>query len=421
MIVNIKIKSDKNIEGSEFEKLLKGKLSKKAYKKAINGENLIDILPIGKLKDIIENIDTFGLNDYVDGTLEDSEGFKIDVDFKYGDLLKKLFIFELSKEWELDSAIRRAVAMFKEFEIIEERFNKCLILFSQKEIEEAIVSLYEDQMYYKMKLRLNLLTRFEKFWRGTVVRDEREPGWSDYLKKNKFAEILGERHDENANTLVTKEDLLSLFKQSPTPQNAIIPILIFEGVKLADSADVDEARRIKVTDIKKDRIVIRNRDGSTNREIMIDDQTRKLILIAASQTKAYKPFNGTLSIVPYLDSPYVLKPIDVKVTYNSDSKEDERAITYRGAYDRMINIRTLAESLGYEKDFAISMVSKSGKINSINKYIADGMDRYDAIRKTLMKFGEWNTTGDYIEEKKLPSNRQSVNRLGKEYKAATGK
>ena len=116
----------------------------------------------------------------------------------------------------------------------------------------------------------------------------------------------------------------------------------------------------------------------------------------------------------------LLKPIDVKIAYNSDSKEDERAITYRGAYDRMLNIRSLAESLGYERDLTISLVAKSGKINSINKYISSGMDRYDAIRKTLMRFGEWNKTGDYIEEKKLPSNRQLVNRLGKEYKAATG-
>lgn len=418
MIVNIKIKND--IDNSDFSKLLKETLSKKTYERAINGENLIDVLSIGKLKDVIEKVESLGYSDCFDGTIEDSDGIKIDVDFKYGDLLKKLFIFELSKEWELDSAIKRAVSMFKEVEYIEAEFNKCLILFTKKDIEEAIVSLYEDQMYYKMKLRLNLFSKFEKFWKGTVVRNDKEPGWNDYLKKNKFAEILGERHDENVNTLVTKEDLLSLFKQSPTPQNAIIPILIFEGVKLADSSSSDEARRIKVSDIKKDRIVIRDHDDGIDREIMIDDQTRKLILVAASQTKAYKPFNGTISIVPYLDSPYVLKPIDVKVSYNKESKEDERAITYRGAYDRMINIRTLAESLGYEKDLTISMVVKSGKISSISKFIDSGMDRYDAIRKTLMKFGEWNKTGDYVEEKKLPANRQLVNRLGKEYKAATG-
>lgn len=361
---------------------------------------------------------TRGCDDYLVSEVKDSEGNTIDLVFGYSDILKKLFLFELSKEWELDNAIKRAIAIFKEVEVFEKELNKVIFLFTKEEIEETIVTLFKDQMYYKMKLRLNLFSKYEKLWKGVVVRSEKDPSWSDYLKKNKFADILGGRHEET--TLVTREDLLSLFKQSSTPQNAIIPILIFEGVKLAESPTDDEVRRLKISDIKKDKIVIRDHDGGVNREVIIDAQTIELILLAASQTKVYKPFNGTISIVPYLKSPYVLKPIDVKIAYNSDSKEDERAITYRGAYDRMLNIRSLAESLGYERDLTISLVAKSGKINSINKYISSGMDRYDAIRKTLMRFGEWNKTGDYIEEKKLPSNRQLVNRLGKEYKAATG-
>lgn len=420
MIIEIRVKDSAIAGNSDFADFLKTKLSKKGYERAVRGENLIDIVSIGKLKEIVGTLYTRGCDNCLAGEIEDSEGNKTDLIFEHGDMLKKLFLFELNKEWELDSAIKRAVAIFKEVESIEKKLNKEILLFTKDEIEGAIVELFDDQMYYKMKLRLNLFSKYEKFWKGIIVRNDEETTWNAYLKKNKFADILGGRHDENENTLVTREDLLSLFKQSPTPQNAIIPILIFEGVKLAEAPKDDELRRLKISDIKKDRIVIRDHEDGIDREIAIDSDTRKLILLAASQTQAYKPFNGTISIVPYLESPYVLKPIDVKIAYNSDSKEDERAITYRGAYDRMLNIRSLAESLGYEKDLAISLVAKSGKINSIKKYIASGMDRYDAIRKTLMKFGEWNKTGDYIEEKKLPSNRQLVNRLGKEYKAATG-
>lgn len=418
MIIEIKVKDGAIAKKSDFADFLKIKLSKKGYERAINGENLIDVVPIVKLKEIVGTLYTRGCDDYLVSEVKDSEGNTIDLVFGYSDILKKLFLFELSKEWELDIAIKRAIAIFKEIEVFEKELNKVIFLFTKEEIEETIVTLFKDQKYYKMKLRLNLFSKYEKLWKGVVVRSDKEPSWNDYLKKNKFADILGGRHDET--TLVTREDLLSLFKQSPTPQNAIIPILIFEGVKLAESPTDDEVRRLKISDIKKDKIVIRDHDGGVNREVIIDAQTIELILLAASQTKVYKPFNGTISIVPYLKSPYVLKPIDVKIAYNSDSKEDERAITYRGAYDRMLNIRSLAESLGYERDLTISLVAKSGKINSINKYISSGMDRYDAIRKTLMRFGEWNKTGDYIEEKKLPSNRQLVNRLGKEYKAATG-
>ncbi|MBO0442279.1 hypothetical protein [Vagococcus fluvialis] len=418
MIIEIKVKDGTIAKKSDFADFLKTKLSKKGYERAINGENLIDVVPIVKLKEIVGTLYTRGCDDYLVSEVKDSEGNTIDLVFGYSDILKKLFLFELSKEWELDNAIKRAIAIFKEVEVFEKELNKVIFLFTKEEIEETIVTLFKDQMYYKMKLRLNLFSKYEKLWKGVVVRSEKDPSWSDYLKKNKFADILGGRHEET--TLVTREDLLSLFKQSSTPQNAIIPILIFEGVKLAESPTDDEVRRLKISDIKKDKIVIRDHDGGVNREVIIDAQTIELILLAASQTKVYKPFNGTISIVPYLKSPYVLKPIDVKIAYNSDSKEDERAITYRGAYDRMLNIRSLAESLGYERDLTISLVAKSGKINSINKYISSGMDRYDAIRKTLMRFGEWNKTGDYIEEKKLPSNRQLVNRLGKEYKAATG-
>lgn len=418
MIIEIKVKDGAIAKKSDFADFLKTKLSKKGYERAINGENLIDVVPIVKLKEIVGTLYTRGCDDYLVSEVKDSEGNTIDLVFGYSDILKKLFLFELSKEWELDNAIKRAIAIFKEVEVFEKELNKVIFLFTKEEIEETIVTLFKDQMYYKMKLRLNLFSKYEKLWKGVVVRSNKEPSWNDYLKKNKFADILGGRHEET--TLVTREDLLSLFKQSSTPQNAIIPILIFEGVKLAESPTDDEVRRLKISDIKKDKIVIRDHDGGVNREVIIDAQTIELILLAASQTKVYKPFNGTISIVPYLKSPYVLKPIDVKIAYNSDSKEDERAITYRGAYDRMLNIRSLAESLGYERDLTISLVAKSGKINSINKYISSGMDRYDAIRKTLMRFGEWNKTGDYIEEKKLPSNRQLVNRLGKEYKAATG-
>lgn len=71
----------------------------------------------------------------------------------------------------------------------------------------------------------------------------------------------------------------------------------------------------------------------------------------------------------------MLKPIDVKIAYNSDSKEDERAITYRGAYDRMLNIRSLAESLGYERDLTISLVAKSGKSTAlINTFLVEWID-----------------------------------------------
>lgn len=397
MIIEIKVKDGAIAKKSDFADFLKIKLSKKGYERAINGENLIDVVPIVKLKEIVGTLYTRGCDDYLVSEVKDSEGNTIDLVFGYSDILKKLFLFELSKEWELDIAIKRAIAIFKEIEVFEKELNKVIFLFTKEEIEETIVTLFKDQKYYKMKLRLNLFSKYEKLWKGVVVRSDKEPSWNDYLKKNKFADILGGRHDET--TLVTREDLLSLFKQSPTPQNAIIPILIFEGVKLAESPTDDEVRRLKISDIKKDKIVIRDHDGGVNREVIIDAQTIELILLAASQTKVYKPFNGTISIVPYLKSPYVLKPIDVKIAYNSDSKEDERAITYRGAYDRMLNIRSLAESLGYERDLTISLVAKSGKINSINKYISSGMDRYDAIRKTLMRFGEWNKTGDYIEEK----------------------
>ncbi|MFW7368631.1 hypothetical protein [Vagococcus fluvialis] len=397
MIIEIKVKDGAVAKKSDFADFLKIKLSKKGYERAINGENLIDVVPIVKLKEIVGTLYTRGCDDYLVSEVKDSEGNTIDLVFGYSDILKKLFLFELSKEWELDIAIKRAIAIFKEIEVFEKELNKVIFLFTKEEIEETIVTLFKDQKYYKMKLRLNLFSKYEKLWKGVVVRSDKEPSWNDYLKKNKFADILGGRHDET--TLVTREDLLSLFKQSPTPQNAIIPILIFEGVKLAESPTDDEVRRLKISDIKKDKIVIRDHDGGVNREVIIDAQTIELILLAASQTKVYKPFNGTISIVPYLKSPYVLKPIDVKIAYNSDSKEDERAITYRGAYDRMLNIRSLAESLGYERDLTISLVAKSGKINSINKYISSGMDRYDAIRKTLMRFGEWNKTGDYIEEK----------------------
>lgn len=403
----------------EGETFLKGLMTKSTFNKIVNGENFLDVLSLAKVKSIISALEGENLENIIDAQVIDGNQQVIETDFYKAKLTKILFLYDLNKEWELDTAITRAINLLEDINSLEKKFGKCVDKFSSEEIVKSIKVLFDDVMYYKMKLRLKIYSKFEKF--TGVEKNNEESTWSYWLTKNKFIDILGINSQDTEAKLATKEMLVSLFKQSPSPQNAVIPLLIFNGIKLAEDQNTDEVRRLKRSDIKKDSVIIRDRNGDVKREIDVDPQICRMIEIAALQDKTYRGGNGNLIAVPFVDSEYVLKPVDVDMDYNIESKDDPTAITYRGAYSRVNNMRTLAESLGYEQELTISMINKSGKIYYTSKYMNEGLDKYDAIRKTLMRFGEWNTTGDFTEEKKLASNRQLVNRLGKEFSATTGR
>lgn len=420
MKIKMTIKNDSD-KKNDILKIMKENLSKAGYEKVLNGADIIEVSPFKKLKKIISESCQQNLEDGYEAIVtEDDDDKDLGIKYIYNDVMKKIFLVELGREWELENAIKRAADAFLEVEKMEVKFGKSMLEFSKDELDESLRYFHRDHMYYKLKFRLNVFSRYEKYWSNLLIREDGKAIWNDMFKNNNFVDSLGQEIDSG---IVTKDKLISLFQQSPNPQNSILPVLIFEGVRLTDSEDSDEVRKLQISDIKKDRIIIRDplNQSKVSREIAIDEHTYKMIFIAASQTIAYKTLNGTISIFDYIKSPYVLKPIDVPVAYNPDSKIDERAITYRGAYHRMLNIRALAESLEYDLDFTATHIAKSGKIHYIKQYMKEkGVDKYDAIRMTLMRFGDWTTTGEYAEEKKLPSNRQSVNRLNKDFVTMVG-
>lgn len=396
--------------------------SKNKLQKAIGGENLLDVVSKSKRKAMFKELADLGvINELITYIEENKNGIPVDYEhsFVYNDVYKKVFLAELGEDWELVNALSRAFDAMQGVEKFEKKFGRDLLDFNTEQVVEVIKYINDDMKYYRTKFQVNVFARYEKFWGDKYNFEEGGKNWESHNSKKAIMAIFGKSVKKE---LITLEQLQHIYSMSMNPQNAILPILIFLGVKLADKEEVDEVRKLKIEDVHKDKIIVREPTDPSkiNRIIPINNTIYQMIFLAANQQFAFKNFSGTITTFPYVESEYVIKPINVKTKRNPDKKVDDGAITYRGAYERMLNLRSQAESLEYDLEFTVSHIVRCGKVASINQAMEEGYDIYDAVRKALMLFGEWKTTGDYVEEKKLQTNRQLVNRQKRDYVMLTG-
>ena len=331
-----------------------------------------------------------------------------DINYKYDDLRKKAFLLSLSSQVESIATVMKAAATFDFLEKDEEKKNKCVLKFTNSDIEETLIDLFGEMKYHRLRSRLKVLSNFSEFY----GHEESLGNWKTYSHPDKIYSVLG---DIEENKIYTKDYLISLFQMTRNPQESIIPILIFEGAKFSKIEDLDEVRHIKKSDLLdgKLRLTGNGKGKTTERTIEIDNITHQMIKQAAAQKFFVKDKGNAQTILKMVDSDYVLRPnIAGKVKSSKDEKNND-TISFRGAYDRIKNVKKNTELEWSSIDFTPQGISNCGKIHYINRLVTEGMDIYDAVRETLKRFGEWRHSEDGRSDVSLPYNAQNVNRLFK--------
>ena len=400
---------EKNIFHSIREEL-ESKLAEKGLK---NAEKKIEKLE--KSCDWIEDFSEKDLKLIVNAVSDlDSEMTKVkiedveDIQYEYDDLKKKIFLLSLSNQVESIATVMQAAATFDFLEKIEEKKNKCVLKFTNSDIEGTLIDLFGEMKYHRLRSRLKVLSKFSEFY----GHEEDLGNWKTYSHPDKIYSVLG---DIEENKIYTKDYLISLFQMTRNPQESIVPILIFEGAKFSKIDDLDEVRHIKKSDLLNGKLKLTgNGEGkTTEREIEIDSITEQMIKQAASQKFFIKDKGNYQRVLNMVDSEYLLRPNIAGKIKSSKDETNSSVISFRGAYDRIKNVKKNTELEWSSIDFTPQGISNCGKIHYINRLVTEGMDVYDAIRETLKRFGEWKYSGGSRSDASLPYNTQNVNRLFK--------
>lgn len=324
-----------------------------------------------------------------------------DLKYKFDDALKKLFILALSDTWSSEISISSVVNAFKIIENKEEEFNKGVMQFQESEIEESMIDLFGRSYYFRLRHGINIFSKLQTFYKDYINMTS---SWETYKDQQRIEGIIGQ---EVKTDIVTKKDLLNLISSMPNVQESIIPLLIFEGVSFSKIEEMDELRYLKASDVRGNKIFI---GGAYERIIDIDDEVADALSKAINAEYLFKTVQHEFKYVELEDSEYILRPTILSRKRN-DTSYDKDIMSFRGAYSRFLLCKDLIESTMYDVPFSPKILENFGKVYYVNKYLGEGIDVYDAIRKTLLRFGNWE--GDIEKSKSNVKNVQMVNRLKK--------
>lgn len=348
------------------------------------------------LKKIVVALD--GINSDLKVELSEQEN----LDFQYCDSLKKLFLLDLSEEWIYDSTLHAAISALKVIEEKERLFNKCVIEFTETEIKASLATLLGDLKYHRLRNRINVISKLQFFYEGHVSMVAK---WEEFKGQKIISELLGQEFNEH---VLTKKDLVDLSETMANVQDSVIPILIFEGVRVSKVDDMDELRYLKKSDFLGNKLIIKGNGKKEAREITIDTEVSDIINEAISQDYMLRMVKHEPILVPLEETDYIIRKT-ISSRKRIDTSYDDEIMSYRGVYSRLNVCRNELEALLYDIPFSPQSIATAGKVYYVNRYIAEGLDVYDALRKTLVRFGVWY--GDPEADKKDPKNRQLIIRL----------
>lgn len=362
----------------------------------------------------IEKVDTEVLkkicvvtNDYNDILVIEFQE-REDLEYQFDDALKKLFILALSDTWSSEISISSVVNAFKIIENKEKEFNKSVMQFQEAEIEESLIDLFGRSYYFRLRHGINIFSKLQTFYKDYI---NMTASWETYKDQQRIEGIIGQ---EVKRDIVTKKDLLHLISVMPNVQESIIPLLIFEGVSFSKIEEMDELRYLKTSDVRGNKVFI---GGVNERVLDIDDDVAYALSKAINSEYLFKTVHNELNYVELEDNEYILRPA-ISSRKRIDTSYDKDVMSFRGAYSRFHLCKEFVESTMYDIPFSPKILENFGKVYYVNKHLGEGIDVYDAIRKTLSRFGNWE--GDIEKNKSNVKNVQMVNRLKKIWDIYTG-
>lgn len=399
-----KLKVDKTILDNNKDaikaNLKEAKVGIGFLEKVIDKSNWVIDNSKNKLAELVYQLSKF--DDLAHIEIEDSE-----IQFDNLDSMKKLFLIELSEEWDSSIGMTSAIKTMEEVDEIESKIGGNVLEFDESEMRETVIDLFSRKQYYRLRYQLNMLSKFQEMFKKQVVGKAQ---WRDFKNNKILKEIIG---DEAKEYLLTRKDLINLTKVTPNLQDSVIPLLIFEGVSMSKVDNIDEIRYVRHKDVRENSLVIRGNgsDERETREIPLSSEVRDIVKDASLQDYIEKKVRGSIKLVELQESDYILRPtVHSRAKIGKRKDSDPSVLSYRGAYSRVTICKDYIQSLLYDIPFSPRTIATAGKIFYINKYVNEGYGEFEAIKKVLQRFGEWV----YEEDGRVGAkNSQQINRLKK--------
>lgn len=373
----------------------------------VSDNNWYESYNINDLKKIVYFLSE-NYEEFLSIVIEDSE----DLVFEYSDALKKLFIINLSETWTADITITNALNTLIRVEENEKTFEKSVLNLTNEEVAKTVVDLFEQMKYHRLRARLNVIARLQDFYKS----ENGLPNiWKEYKNVAQLKSLFSNANIKEDS--LTKRNLLNLSRVMSNNQDIVIPLLIFEGVRLSKNEELDELRYLKKSDLSSDNVLtIKGRLGDTEvteRAIQLDEDVAKIIRKAISEKFITTTMHGKIRFFELNNTDYIVQPslFGKKKTNNAESD----SISFRGSYGRVSLCKEALESVMYDIPFSPKTIEKFGKIYSVNRLINEGFTLQEALRETLKRFGDWNDIPEElsdIERRKISAlNHQLVSRL----------
>ena len=395
LVLNNKIKNDKNTQETLDRELKKNKKidtkllleQKDIFFETYKSDEVLKIINVLKNNGVLLDIEIEGHEN---------------LSFNYENLNKKTLLIILSTNWEKKFTIERAILNMASLEVYEDVLGKCVRFFNNDEIVKTVIDLHEKYQYYGMRARLHLLSMYQRMFEDKEDKSKNEKNtisWKFYSEPKNLRKIFVDSNIKE--DIVTKKDLLTLAEQMENAQEAIIPLLIFEGVKFSAEEDVDELRSLRTENLIGNQLVIR---GGRERVIDLTEDVVEIVRDAIDEDYIVTEVFGNQREYLIQKSEYIVRR---SITTGYDHMQ-EGITKYRGVYSRMTKCREIFESLVYDIPFTPKKIELFGKIHFINKYVSEGREVAEAIKLTLQRFGDWK----FGESKKVGAyNHQLTHRL----------
>lgn len=326
-----------------------------------------------------------------------------EVNYEIGDAIKKNFIYSLTNKWETEKSIRTVSRYIKEIEEFEIKFSKALYNFTDEEVQQTISELFVNNNYYGVRLRVKACMDMQNMY-SKYLNEEIAKSWTTYFKSDTFRTLV------NQDDAITVKEIKGIFNILDNAQDGIVPVLIFEGVKLED-VEQDEIRFLEKTDVK-DGLILLNKGTDKERSIEVAVDVEDM-LNSAIQQKVIITTNKRREYIELLQNNYILRAANLR---GKAINEDE-PMKYRGVFSRVRHVSEQFNASISQKTMTPRTIRNSGKNYYINKYLTEGYDKWEAFRMTLKRFGEWKYSDGYDAEKRDPYNKQKVDRIKKLWEA----
>lgn len=361
----------------------KARMTESSIKKVLSSdENSFLKLPRGVMDKVIfslnnrvfENFDKYVVLNLVD---YDEERF-LDKPFKYDNNLKALFIRDMAKIRTSKVTTQPFRKNFEDIEILETKFEKSVLDFNKEDIVNTLQYFRSENInYMTYRMAIKNISRFVDFAKKgfnewTEIRIA--PDW-------KYDEIINiVPASERPSHLLSYESLMEIAYGEDSIQNAIIPILLFEGVKSARDSSKSELTNLKEDDIIGNKIYIQ---GENSRVIELTDEEAQFMETAKNTNEIFKANRGGSGrFIQLYKTGYLIR--------SSGEYKLSPVLSDPAIQKRMRTIRSDFENIIGDNEFTVTSVRTSGMVHNIDKLLANGLPINKAVYQTLIKFGDIN-------------------------------